>query len=209
MWQLWCAAEKLHRRQHSRMLDPPDDSSLAGAAPTAMRPSAANSLLSAPSCSTVATGATASTVTPMFGHGPAHAGAAWDGSPSTAAQPQLPSMPAGRGAHVREERPNAAVAARVAVEPRAHHYKSVVFAPTTLCVSLRVDNMKFAKCHDKVIRVPDYRYEDMHGARPAALLSRCDLLWPCLLVAGSAGVNMHVCSRVRVASGAGSHVAAW
>lgn len=157
-----------------------------------------------PSCSTVAT---ASTVTPMFGHAAAPTSAD-GGVPSTTAAQRLPSMAAAGGAHVREERPHAA-AARVAVEPRVHHYKSVVFAPTTLCVSLRVDNMKFAKCHDKVIRVPDYRYEDMHGARPAALLSRCDLLWSCLLSWGSAGVSMHVCSRVHEVNSVGSPAAVW
>lgn len=95
--------------------------------------------------------------------------------PEAALQPRLQTLPAAGAAITREARPNTVTAVRVTVEPRVHHYKSVVFAPTTLCVSLRVDNVKFAKCSDKVIRVPDYRYEDMHGARPATLLSKCVL----------------------------------
>lgn len=164
-------AEKLHRRQYTRALDAPEDPSLPSAAPPAMRASIAQSVLSTPSCSTIAT-----TVSAALSHSAALPITGADSLHDAGVQPRLPAMPAGGGALVREERPNTVVAARVAVEPRAHHYKSVVFAPTTLCVSLRVDNMKFAKCHDKVIRVPDYRYEDMHGARPATLLSRCELL---------------------------------
>ena len=52
-------------------------------------------------------------------------------------------------------------------------YQNVTFSPTIISISLKVDNMKFARCQDKVIRVPDQRYENMQNARPATLMSRC------------------------------------
>lgn len=152
-------------------MDPADEAAVAASGHAPLRLSAAHSLLSTPSTSTVVT---------TSSHGPwppSHSEQLCGGASSVSAEPAAPLRPtlpsAVDGSTVRHARPYVATAARVTVEPRAHHYKTVVFAPTTLCVSLRVDNMKFARCSDKVIRVPDYRYEDMHGARPAALLSRC------------------------------------
>ena len=55
-------------------------------------------------------------------------------------------------------------------------YQNVTFSPTIISISLKVDNMKFARCQDKVIRVPDQRYQNMQNARPATLMSRCGML---------------------------------
>eukprot|EP00892_Ulva_mutabilis_P001714 jgi/Ulvmu1/11543/UM078_0033.1 len=165
-------AEKWHRRHQART-ESLDDVPASASAPGPLGISAAYSLVSTPSCSTVTTtGSHTASLSSHAGPFPASSAAASCGGAYPEATAPLP-LPAAGGAMEREARPNAAAAARVVVEPRAHHYKTVVFAPTTVCVSLRVDNMKFARCSDKVIRVPDYRYEDMHGARPAALLSRC------------------------------------
>jgi hypothetical protein len=68
---------------------------------------------------------------------------------------------------------------RPTAQPCVHHYKSAVVASTIVCISLRMDNMALARYHDKVIHVPERRYEDMHNTRPAALMSRyCPLGWP-------------------------------
>lgn len=68
-------------------------------------------------------------------------------------------------------------ASRVSVQPRSHRYQSVVFASTSVSVSLAVDNIKFARCRDKLLAVPERRYEGLQNMKPAALIVRYG--WDC------------------------------
>ena len=52
-------------------------------------------------------------------------------------------------------------------------YESVVFASTSISVSLALDHVKMARCRDKVLPVPERRYEGLRSMKPSALINRC------------------------------------
>lgn len=60
--------------------------------------------------------------------------------------------------------------ARIVVEPRSHRYESVVFASTSLSVSLQLD--KHAVLRDKALAVPECRYSDLRNMKPSSLITR-------------------------------------
>ena len=67
----------------------------------------------------------------------------------------------------------AAGAARVVIEPRAHRYESVVFASTSVSLSLALEGVVRARCRDKLLLAPERRYAGLAGMKPSALVSRC------------------------------------
>ena len=69
-------------------------------------------------------------------------------------------------------------AARIVVEPRAHRYESVVFASTSLSISLQLDNVKLARVRDKALPVQEQRYEGLRAMKPSALIMRCGVAQP-------------------------------
>ena len=62
---------------------------------------------------------------------------------------------------------------RVVLEPRRHRYESVVFASTSVSVSLALENVKLARCRDRLLPLPERRYSNLRKMKPSALISRC------------------------------------
>jgi hypothetical protein len=80
---------------------------------------------------------------------------------------QSPVAMSGSASHLTHRR---GCQARIVVDPRSHRYESVVFASTSLSVSLQLD--KLVVCRDKALAMPECRYSGLRNMKPSTLITR-------------------------------------